>query len=96
MKKSTRVSCPFYADEIVLERDDKQTGVLKVGILYDKAKKYEGELSVIGGVSLGNVTKQKVKFYKGPCETTNLFSFLDSSAEGQKFKAVESLYRDHY
>lgn len=34
-----------------------------------------------------------VGFYKGPCQTKNLFSFMDPARQGQQFKFIESVYK---
>ena len=61
---------------------------------YDKAKKYQGEMASLKNIELGKANNEPVKFYKGKCETTNLFSFMDPACQGQKFNAMEKIYRD--
>ena len=71
-----------------------EVGTLFLSAKYDPTMKYEGEIAA-QNVELRNKHKPNhIDFYKGKCPTTNLFSFLDKSAEGQEFKAVESFYRD--
>jgi hypothetical protein len=35
-----------------------------------------------------------IRFYQGKCKKLNLFSFMDEKAMGQKFRFMESIYRD--
>lgn len=42
-----------------------------------------------------NPNKEPVRFYKGACESRNLFSIFDEGSTNQPFRVYERYYRDH-
>ena len=73
----------IYVDEINLyNAQEKDAGLLKAEISYDRVRHFEGELAS-GTQKQSKKSIQKVTMFKGQCATKNLFSILDPACEGQ-------------
>lgn len=83
-----------HTDGLDILEGERVIGTLNVYVRFDSTVSFMGQFTQNINLSL-NKRNEPLPIYSGKCPTSNTFSFLDETVEGQYCKFSESIYRDH-